>query len=111
MVDKPRSQQNQDFLDSQYLDGANASYLEQMQARYAADPSSVDASWRAYFDTLAEPSENARKVAAGPSWRRADWPQDYNGELTSALTGDWGPDEAEITQKSRRVAREWRLTM
>jgi len=69
MADKPRSQQNQDFLDSQYLDGANAAYLEQMQARYAANPASVDASWRAYFDSLGEAKDNAQKVADGPPKR------------------------------------------
>jgi 2-oxoglutarate dehydrogenase E1 component len=99
MVDKPRSQQNQDFLDSQYLDGANAAYLEQMQARYAADPTSVDASWRAYFDNLGETKDNAQKVAEGPSWKRADWPKDNNGEWTSALTGDWGPSEDVLATK------------
>jgi 2-oxoglutarate dehydrogenase E1 component len=98
MVDKPRSQQNQDFLDSQYLDGANASYLEQMQAKYAANPSSVDASWQAYFASLAETPSDVQKTADGPSWKRGDWPQDSNGELTSALTGDWG-DEAVLADK------------
>lgn len=99
MVDKPRSQQNQDFLDSQYLDGANAAYLEQMQARYAADPTSVDASWRVYFDNLGEAKDNAKRVADGPSWKRADWPKDNNGEWTSALTGDWGSSEKILASK------------
>ena len=87
MTDKPRSQSNQDFLDTGYLDGANAAYLEQMQARYAANPSSVDASWQAYFKALGEDAGNAQKVAAGPSWKRTDWPQDEGGDLVEALGG------------------------
>jgi len=42
-----RSVQNQTLLDTLFLDGANAVYLEQMQALYVEDPSSVDESWRA----------------------------------------------------------------
>ncbi len=90
MSDKARSEQNQDFLDTLFLDGGNASYLEQVQAQYAQNPASVDPSWRAYFDDLGEQATNAAKVAEGPIWKRTDWPLDPNGELTNALTGDWG---------------------
>ena len=59
MTDKPRSEQNQTFLDTLFLDGGNAAYLEQMQARYADNPNSVDASWQAYFASLSEDAANA----------------------------------------------------
>ena len=59
MTDKPRSEQNQTFLDTLFLDGGNAAYLEQMQARYAENPSSVDASWQTYFASLSEDADNA----------------------------------------------------
>ena len=32
------------------LSGANAMYLEEMLRRYLADPSSVDPSWRTFFE-------------------------------------------------------------
>ena len=86
---KPRSEQNQAMLDTLFLDGGNAVYLEQMQAQYARDPNSVDASFRAYFGAL-EDNAAAVKTAEGPAWKRPDWPIDVNGDLTSALTGDWG---------------------
>jgi len=98
MTDKPRSEQNQDFLDTLFLDGGNAYYLEQMQARYAANPNSVDPSWRRYFASLGEDAANAKKNAEGPSWKRENWPGEPNGELTSALTGDWS-SEAAVEQK------------
>ena len=44
-----RSPQNQTFLDTSFLFGGNAVYLEQMAAKYAADPASVPDSWRAFF--------------------------------------------------------------
>ncbi|MEP1230317.1 MAG: hypothetical protein ABJG88_06545, partial [Litorimonas sp.] len=65
MTDKPRSEQNQSFLDTLFLDGGNAAYLEQMQARYTANPASVDPSFRAYFDSLGEDPKNAQKTAQG----------------------------------------------
>ena len=102
MTDKPRSEQNQTFLDTLFLDGGNAAYLEQMQARYAENPSSVDASWQTYFASLSEDAANARKNAEGPSWKRPDWPVDNNDETTSALTGDWG--EADIAAVKGKVA-------
>ncbi len=99
MTNKPRSQQNQQFLDSLFLDGGNAAYLEQMQAHYAENPNNVDESWRAYFATLGEERGNAIKNADGPSWKRRDWPKDNNGELTAALTGDWGVVETAVKGK------------
>ena len=85
---KPRSDYNQSMIDTLFLDGANASYIEQIQAQYAANPNSVDPSWQAYFASVGEEVANAKKNADGPSWKRAAWPPDPNGELTSALTGD-----------------------
>jgi len=100
MSDSKRSEQNQTFLDTLFLDGGNGVYLEQMQARYVANPSSVDQSWRDYFSSLQEDPASAKKNAEGPTWKRKDWPIEPNGELTSALTGDWGPtQDARIEKK------------
>jgi len=99
-----RSDKNQQMLDTLYLDGANALYLEQMQARYAENPSSVDASWRAYFDQNSDGKDHAIKIAAGPAWKSDHWPIDENGELTSALTGDWG-DAPTLAAASAAVSK------
>ena len=77
-----RSEQNQNFLDTLFLDGGNAAYLEQMQAKYAENPNSVDASFRAYFASLGEDSANARKNAEGPVWKREAHISDPEPELT-----------------------------
>jgi len=99
MADKARTEQNQAMLDTLFLDGGNAYYLEQMQAQYASNPNSVDPSWRAYFAALGEEATNAKKNADGPSWKRGNWPADAADELTSALTGDWGVDAAAVEKK------------
>ena len=98
-----RSEKNQTMLDTLFLDGANAAYLEQMQAKYAANPTSVDASWQAYFRSMDESADQAARTAAGPAWKRADWPLEPNGELTSALTGDW-PEAVEKAAASKLSA-------
>ncbi len=41
-----------------FLYGGNSSFIEELYARYLADPAAVDPSWRAYFDEL-EPENRA----------------------------------------------------
>ena len=41
-----------------FLYGGNGSFIEELYARYLADPAEVDPSWRAYFDEL-EPENRA----------------------------------------------------
>ena len=85
------------------LSGVNAQYLEQLYARYAADPSSVSPAWRAFFEKEAD-APNGATQPAGPSWARADWPPAVNGEWTSALDGNWA--EAETQLKAKIEQRE-----
>ncbi len=86
---------NSQFHASSFLNGANADYVDQLAARYAADPASVDAQWADFFRSLGDSEAEARKQAAGPSWARNDWPQSPVDDLTAAMTGEWGvPAEA-----------------
>jgi 2-oxoglutarate dehydrogenase E1 component len=80
---------NAQFRAGSFLDGANADYIDQLAARYAADPASVDAGWAEFFRSLGDSDLDARRQAEGPSWARADWPQVPNDDNTSALTGEW----------------------
>ncbi len=95
-----RSSQNETFLQTSFLFGANAVFLEEMAARHARDPNSVPTSWREFFETVGDDGEAARKAAAGPGWRRADWPRIANGEFVSALGGL----EAELAELPSKVA-------
>lgn len=63
--------------------------MEQLQARYATDPNSVDASWQAFFKALGDDKQDAQRNAEGASWTRSDWPPLPNDDLTAALTGEW----------------------
>ena len=80
---------NDQFHASSFLQGHNAEYVEQLYARYAADPSAVDEAWAAFFRTLGDDATEVRREAQGPSWARADWPPAPADDLTSALTGEW----------------------
>ena len=80
---------NDVFHASSFLQGANADYVEHLQARYAADPQSVDAGWQAFFKSLGDDATDARRNAEGPSWARSDWPPVPSDDLTAALTGEW----------------------
>jgi 2-oxoglutarate dehydrogenase E1 component len=80
---------NDQFRASAFLDGANADYIDQLQARYATDPASVDAAWAELFRSLGDSELDAKRAAKGPSWARTDWPPAPRDDLTAALTGEW----------------------
>ncbi|WP_146587039.1 2-oxoglutarate dehydrogenase E1 component [Puniceibacterium confluentis] len=80
---------NDQFHASSFMQGHNAAYLEQMYARYANDPGAVDEAWQAFFRAMGDDGMEVKKVAAGPSWARADWPPQPQDDLTAALTGEW----------------------
>ncbi len=87
MSDIDRSEINEALLETAFLYGGNAQYVEQLLARYFEDPQSVDPSWRAFFDQLGDRAAEAVQAANGPSWKRRDWPARETDELTEALDG------------------------
>ena len=80
---------NDQFHASSFLQGHNAEYIDQLQARYAQDPNAVDAAWAEFFRAMGDSDLDAKRQAAGPSWARADWPPSPADDLTAALTGEW----------------------
>ncbi len=89
-----------------FLEGQNAAYVEALQARHAADPSSVDDVWAEYFRSLGEGAKDAQAAARGPSWARGDWPPVPSDELTSALTSDWPAAAAAPTAEKKAAAEK-----
>src|ERR1051326_3173231 len=56
-----------DFLDSSYLFGANAPFIEELYEQYLVHPGSVPEAWRDYFDRLQQvPGSSAKDVAHAP---------------------------------------------
>jgi 2-oxoglutarate dehydrogenase E1 component len=99
-----RQDANQNFLNTAFLYGANASYIEELQARYEQDPSSVDAEWQAFFGALRDDKQAVEKAANGPSWEKPNWPIHANGELVSALDGNWAQVEKAVGDKIKAKA-------
>ncbi|GBF27195.1 2-oxoglutarate dehydrogenase E1 component [bacterium MnTg02] len=90
---------NDIFARTSFLHGTNAGYIEDLYGRYQANPESVDAEWRDFFTALKDQGEEIRREVEGPSWARRDWPIPANGELVSALDGDWTPVERALETK------------
>jgi 2-oxoglutarate dehydrogenase E1 component len=99
MADGGRSVPNSALLETSFLYGANALYVEQMHARYLVDPNSVDPSWRAFF----EESGDAH-AAHGPSWARPDLAAPAADEMTALLDGNWDALEPKLAQKIEQRA-------
>ncbi|WP_435257929.1 2-oxoglutarate dehydrogenase E1 component [Thioclava sp. FR2] len=98
---------NSQFRAGSFLDGANAEYIDQLQARFAADPSSVDAAWAEFFRSLGESEVTAKRAAEGPSWARNDWPQQPADDLTAALTGEWpAPPVKEAKAAGKKIVEK-----
>jgi 2-oxoglutarate dehydrogenase E1 component len=95
---------NQALLQSSFLDGANASYVEALQARYEIDPNSVEPGWRDFFGALGDDPASVEKTAKGASWARPNWPQTPKGDLINALDGDWPATEKAISDKLKAKA-------
>jgi len=63
-----RHELNDVFLRTSFLQGANATYLAELYARYEEDPASLDPEWRAFFSSLDDHRDDVIAGARGPSW-------------------------------------------
>jgi 2-oxoglutarate dehydrogenase E1 component len=64
-----RQDANAAFARSSFLYGGNAAYVEQLHARYEADPASVDRTMARFFESLKDESAEVSRSAAHPSWQ------------------------------------------
>jgi 2-oxoglutarate dehydrogenase E1 component len=84
-----RQDANAAFALSSFLQGTNATYIDDLYARYEQDRASVDTEWQEFFKSLKDTPADVQKNAEGPSWGRDNWPLTPRDELTSALDGNW----------------------
>jgi len=97
-----RQDANAAFAISSFLYGGNAAYVEDLYARYEADPKSVDAEWQAFFGSLKDGGDAARAVR-GASWKK---PQIISRDETlSALDGQWAEAEKKLGDRIRGKAQ------
>jgi 2-oxoglutarate dehydrogenase E1 component len=78
---------NEVLAETSFLYGGNAGYVEEMRAQWAADPTSVDPSWRTFFASLSDADAQAERP---PSWTPEPLPE-ARPDWLSAIDGFW-PD-------------------
>ena len=100
-----RQDANAAFATSSFLYGGNATYIDDLYARYEADPQAVDAQWQAFFAGLKDAPHDIAENAHGPSWQRPGWPPLPRGELIGALDGDWAEAGKAVGAKIKEQAQ------
>jgi 2-oxoglutarate dehydrogenase E1 component len=100
-----RQDANAAFASTSFLYGGNAGYMDDLYARYEADPNAVDAQWRAFFQSLKDDRAEVLKNARGPSWTPPSWPQSPRDDFIAALAGDWGEVERAVGDKLKAKAQ------
>jgi 2-oxoglutarate dehydrogenase E1 component len=100
-----RQDANTAFALTSFLYGGNATYIEDLYARYEADPASVDAEWQAFFESLKDDRASVEKSARGASWKKPGWPIIGDGELLAALDSNWPQAEKALGDKIKARAQ------
>ena len=94
-----RSARNSAMLDTAFLYGGSAVWIEKMQAAYARDPGSVPESWRDFFRELGDGGDAAERNADGASWKRERWPAPADADQVAAFDGNWAALEPKLRDK------------
>ncbi len=100
-----RQDANAIFANTSFLYGGNAAYIEDLYAKYEANPAAVDAEWRAFFQSLKDEKADVVKSARGASWKKPNWPVRADGDLVAALDGQWAETEKKIGEKISATAQ------
>src|SRR2546429_8791852 len=79
-----RQDANAAFALSSFLQGTNATYIDDIYARYEMDPTSVDPEWQEVFKSLKDKTGQRQKNAEGPSRGRNNSPLTPEDEMTPA---------------------------
>src|ERR1700744_5273525 len=91
---------NDVLAETSFLYGGNAAFVEDLYARWANDPNSVEPSWRAFFSSLHEQTDAVKRSADKPAWApNGNAPPVARPEWLSALDGMWPAVEAKLGAK------------
>src|SRR5512139_3813757 len=76
----------QEFESTSTLFGANVPFIEELYEKYLADPGSVSAEWRAYFDELRGDSADVSHAPVVESFRELAKNRRVQGAMVDATT-------------------------
>jgi 2-oxoglutarate dehydrogenase E1 component len=103
-----RHERNAVFARTSFLDGANATYLAELYARYEQDPTALDPEWQSFFASLGDDAADVLADARGPSWGDGK-PRPAAAQATrGALTQQQALDAARDTLGARMLIRAYR---
>jgi 2-oxoglutarate dehydrogenase E1 component len=88
---------NEVLAETSFLYGGNAAFVEDLYARWTADPNAVAPSWAAFFASLLDPSADVMRAAGKPGWARPAVPAPRPDWL-SAIDGLWPAVEAKVAK-------------
>jgi 2-oxoglutarate dehydrogenase E1 component len=103
-----RHELNEVFLRTSFLQGANATYLADLHARYEENPASVGPEWRAFFASLGDDKADVLAEARGPSWAKSDGRTLTPALPAGALTEQQALAAARDTLAARMLIRNYR---
>ena len=93
---------NQVFAETSFLYGSNASFIEDLHEKWAADPASVSGEWRAFFDQLRDNAESVKASGAAGAWGRPVTTEPT--EATGVFDGRWPAPKADPKKPGTGVA-------
>jgi 2-oxoglutarate dehydrogenase E1 component len=103
-----RHELNDVFLRTSFLQGANATYLSELYARYEEDPASLDPGWRAFFSSLDDHRDDIIAGARGPSWAPSNGTALAPATPRGALSQREALAAAQDTLGARQLIRAYR---
>ena len=89
---------NEVLAETSFLYGGNAAFVEDLYARWAADPDSVEPSWKAFFASLHDRADEVKAAARKPGWAGKSTPL-ARPDWLSAIDGLWPAVEAKLEKK------------
>ena len=98
-----RQDSNRAFMDTEFLHGVNGAYVEALQAKFDKDPSSVEPSWRDFFEALGDDPES--KVTFAGDDNHLFFQFGPRLLITRKLTGNFPDYERVIPRGNDKVLR------
>src|SRR4249919_2754301 len=102
-----RHELNDVFATTSFLQGANATYLEQLYASYQQAPDSVGPEWQAFFASLRDDKDDVLLQARGPSWKPSNG-LEATVMAPAAFTEEQALAAARDTLAARTLIRNYR---
>jgi 2-oxoglutarate dehydrogenase E1 component len=103
-----RHELNEVFLRTSFLQGANATYLAELHARYEENPASLDPEWQAFFASLGDNKDDILAEARGPSWAPSRGGAALAAPPPGSLTEQQALAAARDTLAARMLIRNYR---